>query len=69
MNCEAYEVWRHRQLFLLNLSAGAPPDALFLGGQNWGLPPVDPHALRAIGLRLERTRLLDEVSAAVAVDR
>jgi 4-alpha-glucanotransferase len=46
VNCDAYEVWRHRQLFLTELSAGAPPDALFLGGQDWGLPPLSPAALR-----------------------
>jgi 4-alpha-glucanotransferase len=46
---DAYEVWRHRDLFLLELSAGAPPDALFVGGQDWGLPPLHPHALRATG--------------------
>ena len=46
VNGDAYEVWRHRQLFMLQLSAGAPPDALFLGGQNWGLPPLSPVALR-----------------------
>ncbi|HEU4733818.1 MAG TPA: 4-alpha-glucanotransferase [Kofleriaceae bacterium] len=46
VNCDAYEVWRHRQLFLTELSAGAPPDALFLGGQDWGLPPLSPIALR-----------------------
>jgi 4-alpha-glucanotransferase len=46
VNRDAYEVWRHRQLFLLSLSAGAPPDALFLGGQDWGLPPLAPQALR-----------------------
>ena len=43
---DAYEVWRHRALFLSELSAGAPPDALFLGGQSWGLPPMSPIALR-----------------------
>ncbi|MGE0869561.1 MAG: 4-alpha-glucanotransferase [Kofleriaceae bacterium] len=42
----AYDVWRHRHLFLTTLAAGAPPDALFLGGQNWGLPPLSPVALR-----------------------
>lgn len=46
VSCDAYEVWRYRTLFLTQLSAGAPPDALFLGGQDWGLPPVSPHALR-----------------------
>jgi 4-alpha-glucanotransferase len=46
VNGDAYEVWRHRRLFLTELSAGAPPDALFLGGQEWGLPPVSPHAQR-----------------------
>ena len=43
---DAYEVWRWRRLFLTELAAGAPPDALFLGGQNWGLPPMTPIALR-----------------------
>jgi 4-alpha-glucanotransferase len=46
VSCDAYEVWRWRKLFLLDLAAGAPPDALFLGGQNWGLPPLSPYALR-----------------------
>jgi 4-alpha-glucanotransferase len=46
VNCDAYEVWRHRNLFLTTLAAGAPPDPLFLGGQNWGLPPLSPIALR-----------------------
>ncbi|MBX3157178.1 MAG: 4-alpha-glucanotransferase [Deltaproteobacteria bacterium] len=46
VSIDAYEVWRHRGLFLTGLAAGAPPDALFLGGQNWGLPPLSPVALR-----------------------
>jgi 4-alpha-glucanotransferase len=46
VNCDAYEVWRWRELFLTELAAGAPPDALFLGGQNWGLPPMSPRGLR-----------------------
>ena len=46
VNCDAYEVWRWRELFVLDLAAGAPPDALFLGGQDWGLPPLSPIALR-----------------------
>ena len=46
VNCDSYEVWRWRHLFMTTLAAGAPPDALFLGGQNWGLPPLSPIALR-----------------------
>ena len=46
VNSDAYEVWRHRHLFLTGLAAGAPPDPLFLGGQDWGLPPLSPIALR-----------------------
>ncbi|HUJ59111.1 MAG TPA: 4-alpha-glucanotransferase [Kofleriaceae bacterium] len=46
VSCDAYEVWRWRELFLIDLAAGAPPDALFLGGQDWGLPPLSPIALR-----------------------
>ncbi len=46
VSCDAYEVWRHRHLFLTQLAAGAPPDPLFLGGQNWGLPPLSPVAAR-----------------------
>jgi 4-alpha-glucanotransferase len=46
VSCDAYEVWRWRDQFLLDAAAGAPPDPLFLGGQDWGLPPVSPHASR-----------------------
>ena len=46
VSSDAYEVWRYRHLFLTSLAAGAPPDPLFLGGQNWGLPPVSPIAAR-----------------------
>ncbi|HVZ48435.1 MAG TPA: 4-alpha-glucanotransferase, partial [Gemmatimonadaceae bacterium] len=46
VNTDAYEVWRWREQFLLDASAGAPPDPLFLGGQDWGLPPLSPIASR-----------------------
>ena len=46
VSLDAYEVWRERHLFLTSLAAGAPPDPLFLGGQNWGLPPLSPIAAR-----------------------
>ncbi len=44
-----YDVWRERDAFALGMSAGAPPDALFSGGQNWGFPPLHPRRLRARG--------------------
>jgi 4-alpha-glucanotransferase len=31
------------------VSAGAPPDPLFTGGQNWGFRPLQPHRSRATG--------------------
>ena len=46
VNADAYEVWRDRDLFVLGASAGAPPDPLFLGGQDWGLPPIHPERSR-----------------------
>ncbi|MBK9030216.1 MAG: 4-alpha-glucanotransferase [Myxococcales bacterium] len=49
VNGDAYEVWRHRDRFVQELAAGAPPDALFLGGQDWGLPPLHPAHDRAAG--------------------
>jgi 4-alpha-glucanotransferase len=49
VGADAYEVWRDRALFAVDAAAGAPPDALFLGGQDWGLPPVAPAASRETG--------------------
>ena len=46
VNRDSYDVWRERDLFALNASGGAPPDALFLKGQNWGFPPLNPDAMR-----------------------
>ncbi|MBK7072118.1 MAG: 4-alpha-glucanotransferase [Myxococcales bacterium] len=57
VNADAYEVWRHRDRFLTTLAAGAPPDALFLGGQDWGLPPLHPERERAAGYAYVRACL------------
>lgn len=40
------ETWSNRHLYLQGASVGAPPDALALKGQDWGIPPQDPHELR-----------------------
>ncbi|PYU96058.1 MAG: 4-alpha-glucanotransferase [Acidobacteria bacterium] len=44
-----YDVWRHREAFVGEMSAGAPPDILFTGGQNWGFPPLHPETRRQRG--------------------
>ncbi|MFL6197657.1 MAG: 4-alpha-glucanotransferase [Thermoanaerobaculia bacterium] len=45
----SYDVWRYRDLFAEGIASGAPPDALFTGGQNWGSPPLLPERLRERG--------------------
>lgn len=46
-----YDVWRHRDSFVLDVTAGAPPDIIFTGGQNWGFPPLHPDPRRQAGYR------------------
>lgn len=41
------ESWCNRELYCLRASVGAPPDILGPLGQNWGLPPMDPHIMAA----------------------
>ncbi len=51
VNRDGYDVWRERELFVLGASGGAPPDGLFLNGQNWGFPPFHPETIRRSGYR------------------
>ena len=46
---DGYDVWRHRDLFALRASAGAPPDDFFTRGQDWGFPPLHPGRIREDG--------------------
>ncbi|MGF6437631.1 4-alpha-glucanotransferase [Kosakonia sp. 1610] len=43
------ETWCDRELYCLKASVGAPPDILGPLGQNWGLPPMDPHVMQSRG--------------------
>jgi 4-alpha-glucanotransferase len=51
VNRDGYDVWRYRDQFVLGASGGAPPDALFTKGQNWGFPPLHPETIRRQGYR------------------
>ena len=38
VNGAGYDVWRERDSFVPDVAAGAPPDAFWSQGQDWGLP-------------------------------
>ena len=40
------EAWMYQSVMALDADCGAPPDDFAPQGQNWGLPPVNPVALR-----------------------
>ena len=40
------ETWSDPSLYRTGAGLGAPPDALALKGQDWGIPPQDPNVLR-----------------------
>jgi len=48
---EGYDVWCERSIFGSDVSVGAPPDAVFTRGQDWGFPPLHPEKSRKQGYR------------------
>ena len=46
------EAWIYQSVLAFGVDCGAPPDAFAPEGQNWGFPPINPHALRASGYEL-----------------
>jgi 4-alpha-glucanotransferase len=47
-HADGYDIWAQPDIYA-RASVGAPPDPLFLGGQDWGLPTVIPHQSRLEG--------------------
>lgn len=64
------EAWRDPSAILSSASIGAPPDPLGPQGQNWGLPPLDPHALALDGLHAFRELVRANIrhSGAIRID-
>jgi 4-alpha-glucanotransferase len=48
---DGYDPWSRQALFADGMSVGAPPDAGFPSGQDWGFSPVLPEASRREGHR------------------
>jgi 4-alpha-glucanotransferase len=49
VNPHGAEAWADQGLVVPDAAIGAPPDALSRAGQNWGLAPINPLALRRRG--------------------
>jgi 4-alpha-glucanotransferase len=54
---QGYDVWRERENFALEATAGAPPDSVFTWGQDWLFPPLHPERIRQQGCRYFRDYL------------
>ncbi|TAM82839.1 MAG: 4-alpha-glucanotransferase [Acidobacteria bacterium] len=57
VDSDGYDVWRERPSFVLDVSAGSPPDGFFTKGQSWGFPPMHPEKIREEGYTYLRKAL------------
>ena len=64
---DGYDVWRERESFAQGVSAGAPPDDFFQGGQDWGFPPPHPDRIREEGYRYQIACLRRAMAHAAAL--
>jgi 4-alpha-glucanotransferase len=51
VNPSGSETWSEQKVYRNGAGVGAPPDALALKGQDWGIPPQDPYELQAAAYR------------------
>ncbi len=61
------DTWANPSLFVDRVDVGAPPDDFSAKGQNWGLPPMNPRALRESGFSLFIDILRKNMTAAGAL--
>ena len=61
---DGYDVWRNRHSYAADAAAGAPPDAFFTKGQNWGFAPLHPEGIRTDGYRHVREFLTNHMARA-----
>lgn len=54
---DGFDAWRFQDRFAARVSAGAPPDDFFAGGQDWGFPPLHPERIRETGYAYVRAAL------------
>ncbi|MBU0954529.1 MAG: 4-alpha-glucanotransferase, partial [Spirochaetes bacterium] len=57
MNDDSADVWAERQLFLMDLRAGAPPEGDADLGQNWGFPVYNWDSMAANGYTFWKQRI------------
>ncbi len=60
---DGYDIWTQPELFA-PAGLGAPPDPLFVGGQDWGLPATIPEKSRADGHTVFRTAVRHQMRVA-----
>jgi 4-alpha-glucanotransferase len=70
VHASSYDVWRHRSCFVDGMSVGAPPDAFFTGGQDWGFPPLHPEKVREekLGYVIDSLRTIFRHAGIVRLD-
>lgn len=64
------DAWAWQDLIAPDMTVGAPPDLLNTTGQDWGLPPFIPHALRAAGYQpfIETIRAIIRHAGGLRID-